>query len=219
MPERDFFTSYDDIPPLVVRTLFYLENRRLGNLSSRANPALDWGRLAKAGISYTARAIGFPTRLEGGSTLAVQMQKYSHSPSGRTSSGLDKLRQIVSATLAAYRNGPDTQSASRQVVLDYVNSIPLGAVTGVGEVHGLRSGLRNWFGLDPDRVCEALRGEHSKAEQVRASTRYAPVCCAPSRYLRHEAPRSRRGSTMPSHRWRMPACSSPRSRTASAMRA
>ena len=44
----------------------------------------------------------------GGSTLATQIEKYRHSPSGITSSVFDKLRQMYSATLRAYSNGPDT---------------------------------------------------------------------------------------------------------------
>ncbi len=42
----------------------------------------------------------------GGSTLATQLEKLRHSPEGRTHSPAEKLRQIASATLRSYQDGP-----------------------------------------------------------------------------------------------------------------
>ena len=83
-----------------------------------------------------------PTRnVPGGSTLATQIEKYRHSPSGRTDDVREKLRQMASASLRAYRDGPDTSAARRQIVVDYLNSTPLAARAGFGEVNGLGDGL------------------------------------------------------------------------------
>ena len=49
--------------------------------------------MAKASLLYTGTKLGLPVPLQGGSTLAIQLEKYRHSPKGRTSSPLDKLRQ------------------------------------------------------------------------------------------------------------------------------
>jgi membrane peptidoglycan carboxypeptidase len=68
--------------------------------------------------------------VQGGSTLATQIEKFRHSPEGRTAGGIDKLRQIFSASLRAYRDGTDTRATRREIILDYVNSMPLGAATG-----------------------------------------------------------------------------------------
>src|SRR4051812_44756440 len=73
---RNGFTSYQEIPPVVARSLLFIENRELGNSSSRwSNPAIDWGRWTKAVLVYSARRMGLPVRVEGGSTLAVQVEK------------------------------------------------------------------------------------------------------------------------------------------------
>ena len=64
-------------------------------------------------------------RLEGGSTLAVQLQKYRHSGNGRTNGPAEKLRQIAAASLSAYRSGPNTRKERHEVVLDYLNTLPL----------------------------------------------------------------------------------------------
>src|SRR5439155_20185287 len=99
-------TSYGEVPPLIVRSLLHLENRELGEPSDpRANPVIDWGRFATAGIFYARRALGFRSRVAGGSTLATQLEKYRHSPGGRTASGYDKLRQMTAASLRDYSHG------------------------------------------------------------------------------------------------------------------
>ncbi|TMQ73228.1 MAG: hypothetical protein E6K80_00735 [Candidatus Eisenbacteria bacterium] len=183
------FARYEDIPPVVTHSLLYLENRQLvDGGSSLRNPALDWGRLAKASLLWTGRQLGLPLRIEGGSTLAVQLQKYRHSSNGRTHSPGEKLRQIAAASLNAYRDGPNTDQARHQVVLDYINTLPLAATPEYGEVSGLMDGLRVWFGLQPEAVWRAMeRG--TAEERARA---YAPVLAllcagqAPTYYLRHD---------------------------------
>ena len=183
------FARYEDIPPVVTRSLLYLENRQMvdGGFPTR-NPALDWPRLVKATWTWFGHKLGLPVRLEGGSTLAVQLQKYRHSTSGRTGSPAEKLRQITAASLNAYRNGPNTLKERHGVVLDYLNTLPLAATPEYGEVSGLTDGLRVWFGLDPNRVWRDLA---SKDVDVRAAA-YTPVLAlicatqAPTQYLRHD---------------------------------
>src|SRR5206468_6249810 len=122
-------------------SLLFLENRALRQSSAPwSDPSVDWGRSAKAVALYAGHTIGLPLRVEGGSTLAVQLEKYRHSPDGRTRSGIDKLRQTVAASLRAYRDGPDTRPERRRIVLDYLNSVPLASTPDRGEVFGLGEG-------------------------------------------------------------------------------
>jgi membrane peptidoglycan carboxypeptidase len=103
------FSRYDDIPDVIVRSLLYMEDRRmLGPSRPSLNPAVDIGRLARAAVFSAGSTMGLPFAFQGGSTLAIQIEKYRHSQSGRTGSVLDKLRQIVSASLRVYHDGPDT---------------------------------------------------------------------------------------------------------------
>jgi membrane peptidoglycan carboxypeptidase len=181
------FASFEDIPPLIVNTLLFMENRDLARPSgAERNPAIDWRRLAKAGSLYAARELGLPVRVEGGSTLAVQMEKYRHSEGGRTASPLDKLRQVTAASLRAYRNGPDSTGARREIVLDYLNSMPLAAAPGYGEVHGLGNGLQAWFDLELDAVREALAApgaSRAKAHAYKHVLALLYAIRAPTRYL------------------------------------
>ena len=151
------FARYDDIPPLVVRSLLEMENRELADAAdAQTNPVVEWDRLARAGLLYAAGKLGLPVRREGGSTLATQLEKYRHSAGGRTASFSDKLLQMTGASLKVYREGRDTREPRREIILDYLNTVPLAAVPGYGELHGLGDGLKGWFGMELDEVCRDL---------------------------------------------------------------
>ncbi len=134
------------IPPLALGALLYIENRDLLDDSlPLVNPAVDWPRFFNAAVSQAGKKFGVQDHGSGGSTLATQMEKFRHSPEGRTSSGVEKLRQMASATVRAYQQGELTLAARQKLALDYLNSVPLAAAPGYGEVHGLGDGLHVWF--------------------------------------------------------------------------
>lgn len=154
------YPHFDAIPPLVVNTLLFLENRELLNENHpKLNPAVEWDRLAYAGFNLVSRKLGVNVSVPGGSTLATQIEKYRHSPEGRTNSITEKLRQMASASLRAYLMGPDTRQAQREIVLAYLNTMPLAAKPNWGEVHGLGDGLSAWYGADFDKVNQVLSTE------------------------------------------------------------
>ena len=162
-----WFLSFEDVPPVLVQTLLYIENRELlSPYDPRANPAIEWDRMAKASLLYTGTKLGLPVPLQGGSTLAIQLEKYRHSPHGRTNSPLDKLRQVAGASLKAYRDGADTREWRREIVVDYLNTAPLAAAPGYGEINGLGDGLYAWFGLDLIDVKAALAATDLSPERV-----------------------------------------------------
>ena len=147
-PER-VYPRFEAIPDPLVDALLFIENRELLDATYPThNPAIEWSRLGKAVITQVARHVSDAQGSAGGSTLATQIEKYRHSPDGRTSSMKEKLRQVASASVRAYLDGEDTRGARRRIVLDYVNSVPLSAKPGVGEVHGVGDGLWAWYGRD-----------------------------------------------------------------------
>jgi membrane peptidoglycan carboxypeptidase len=182
-----YFDSFEDIPPIAVKSLLLIENRELDEpADSRTNPVVDWDRLAKAAILYAGHKLGLPLPVEGGSTLATQMEKYRHSGEGRTNSIMAKLRQMTDASLKVYQNGPDTRDERRQIILDYLNSIPLAAAPGYGEIHGIGNGLDAWFGLDPRQVQKALSSADTNPDKAKVFKDMLSLLCsvkAPSYYL------------------------------------
>ncbi len=171
-PERAF-DSFEAVPPLIVKTLLFIENRELLNPTfPRANPAVEWDRLAVAFADLVVKKAVTGGQSPGGSTLATQMEKFRHSPEGRTDSVVEKLRQMISASLRGYLGGRDTTAARRQIVVDYLNSTPLAARPGYGEVIGLADGVWAWFGTDFETLRDSLS---SPAGDAAALQRQATV--------------------------------------------
>lgn len=160
-PEHGF-ASFDEIPNLVVQTLLFIENRDLlDDANPNHNPAISWKRFAGASLAMSARKLGATGNVHGGSTLATQLEKFRHTDRGLTQTGHDKLTQMTSASIRAYLDGPDTSQTRQKIVLDYLNGVPLAAVNGHGEVHGLLDGLRAWFDSDPQQLMNAFNADRA----------------------------------------------------------
>jgi membrane peptidoglycan carboxypeptidase len=156
-PER-VYAGFADVPAVLVNTLLFIENRKLLDPDEPLrNPAVDWARLGKATFDHAVHIFDPDFNSPGGSTLATQIEKYRHSPDGLTQSPQDKLMQMLSASVRAYQNGQDTTAARHQLVVDYLNTVPLAARPGFGEVNGIGDGLWAWYGRDFDQVNTLLR--------------------------------------------------------------
>jgi membrane peptidoglycan carboxypeptidase len=157
------YPGFEAIPPVLVQALLYIENRELLDAQHPTrNPAIEWDRFSRAALHRLLRVFYGGLDGAGGSTLATQLEKFRHSPAGVTPSPGEKLRQIASASVRAYREGEDTTRARRDIVVDYLNSIPLAALPGRGEVIGLADGLESWFGADFTEVNRLLGPHHPR---------------------------------------------------------
>lgn len=166
---QHLYPDFAAIPPVIVHSLLFIENRDLLDPNDpRGNPAVDWPRFAMAAYSQVAKYLALPGQSAGGSTLATQLEKYRHSPDGLTVSGSEKIRQMISASVRAYQDGPQTLEARQRIVRDYLNSVPLSAVPGHGEVHGMAEGLRVWYGADFAQVNQTLAGTDSDPASLAA---------------------------------------------------
>ena len=155
------YEHFAAVPPVVVNTLLYIENRELlDSTHPTRNPAVEWSRLGKAIIEQGIKILDPDYDAPGGSTLATQIEKYRHSPGGITASFNEKFRQMMSASLRAYAKGTDTSERRRQIAVDYLNTFPLAAAPGHGEVNGLGDGLAAWYGADFGRVNALLARAH-----------------------------------------------------------
>lgn len=171
-PQRQY-DNFESIPKVLVTSLLFVENQNLLNPEyPMMNPALDWRRFSRAvmdqGIRLVDRSHGTP----GGSTLATQIEKYRHSPEGKTQSIADKLRQMTSASLRAYRDGPDTQRARENIVVDYVNTVPMSARAGHGEIEGIGDAMYVWYGEDFGEANRLLREMDPRQPSARAAQAY-----------------------------------------------
>ena len=106
---RAIYETYEAIPPLIVSTLTFIEDRGAVDpgLPNR-NPAIAWERLGQALVDQVEQIFDPGHNAAGGSTLATQLEKFRHSDRGITPSITEKLRQVSSASLRAYLDGPNT---------------------------------------------------------------------------------------------------------------
>jgi membrane peptidoglycan carboxypeptidase len=175
------YHTFDDIPPVVLQTLLFIENRELfDERYPQRNPAVEWDRFGLAAVQTLLRVLPFHIAKSGGSTLATQLEKFRHSPDGRTGSVVEKFRQMGSASIRAYLDGPNTLPARREVALAYLNSVPLGAIPGYGEVHSLGDGLWAWYGAEfalMNRLLGADALAATDSVSAEQATAYRQVLC------------------------------------------
>jgi membrane peptidoglycan carboxypeptidase len=195
---RRIYDRFEQIPPVIVESLLFIENRELLQGSATRNPSIEYDRLLQAMLDVGLGAVKSNHPVSGGSTLATQLEKLRHSPHGRTESLVEKGRQILSASLRTYAQGGDTTEARRRIVRDYLNALPLSAIAGYGEVTGLGDGLWAWYGADFEAVNQALDGAPDRtanlgtrlAEQTAAYRQVLSLLLAvkkPTTYLSQDA--------------------------------
>jgi membrane peptidoglycan carboxypeptidase len=150
---RWIFPDFESISSLIVNTLLFIEDRSLLDKKyPNKNPAVEWDRFFKALSDLIIDKLISNRKVPGGSTLATQIEKYQHSPGGRTSTPGDKIRQMISASLKAYYESENTEKYRKNIALDYINSVPLAAMPGHGEIQGLSDGLWAYFGENPEKI-------------------------------------------------------------------
>ncbi len=195
-PQR-VYARFEDIPPLLVDALLYIENRELlADEFPTRNPAVEWDRLATALVEKGISLVDSSRNVPGGSTLPTQIEKYRHSPEGLTADMREKLRQMATASLRAYLDGPNTLPMRRKTVMAYLNTVPLAAAPRFGEVNGVGDGLWAWYGLDfeeTNRILAAIRtpaagreaavGEAEQASALKHALSLIVAVRRPSYYL------------------------------------
>ena len=163
------FQRFEEIPPLLVDTLRFIEDRALLDKEHPyRNPAVEWRRFALAAAGRVGSVLDRDLKRGGASTLATQIEKYRHSPEGRTEGVSEKVRQMATATARAYMDGPETIAAQRRIITTYLDSTPLGSRPGYGEVIGFGDGMRAWFGVDLSEANRLLSTPATTPEQTAA---------------------------------------------------
>src|SRR5215469_4931220 len=155
-PENTY-GDYAAIPPLVVKSLLYIEDRYLFDPQyPEHNSAIEWGRFGLAVVGRFVRMFIPHVNEGGGSTLATQIEKFRHSPNGLTGGIGEKARQMLTASARMYMDGRETTPRRIEVVTTYLNSTPLASFPGYGEVIGLPEALWVWYGTNYNEAARVL---------------------------------------------------------------
>ncbi|MBU6993705.1 transglycosylase domain-containing protein [Ferrovum myxofaciens] len=188
------YVSFDSIPKILIDTLLFIEDKELLNSHyPMRNPAVNWSRLDRALFDQALHVIHRQHDTPGASTLATQIEKYRHSPEGRTLSIHEKFLQMDSASIRSYLQGMDNMANRHQIVLAYLNTVPLTARMGYGEVNGLGDGMWMWYGRDFQEVNHLLQlhGDESLQQRAEAYKQALSLIIAqrrPSYFLREGSP-------------------------------
>jgi len=188
------YADFKAIPKLLTETLLFIEDREL--LDARypmRNPAVNWSRLDRAVFDQAIHVFDPSHDTPGASTLVTQIEKYRHSPDGRTRSGREKLLQMQSASIRAYLHGGNNMADRQQIVVSYLNTVPLSAKSGYGEINGFGDGMWAWYGRDFAGINNVLnrdnkRGGREQAETYKQALSLMIAQRRPSYYLREGAP-------------------------------
>lgn len=186
------YADFDAVPKLLTDTLLFIEDREL--LDTRypmRNPAVNWSRLNRAVFDQAVHVVIPSHSTPGASTLITQIEKYRHSPDGRTTSAREKLLQMKSASIRAYLYGENNMTSRRQAVVAYFNTVPLSALAGYGEVNGFADGMRAWYGRDFSLINETLKSgpdDQNKAQIYKQALSLMIAQRRPSYYLREGTP-------------------------------
>jgi len=143
------YRDFAEIPAPIVDSLLFIEDRYL--LDPRdieRNAAVEWKRFSKALAGRVAGSILPGLRAGGASTLATQIEKFRHSPGGRTGGTVEKMRQMLSASARIYIDGANTLGRRKAVLTAYLNTTPLSSRPDYGEVIGIGDALSLWYGTD-----------------------------------------------------------------------
>jgi membrane peptidoglycan carboxypeptidase len=172
--------------------LLFVEDRELLNARyPMHNPAINWSRFGLALYDQALHVLIPSHDTPGASTLATQIVKYRHSPEGRTHSGIEKLAQMASASSMAYLHGKNTLSSRRQIVVAYLNTVPLSALPGYGEINGFADGMLAWYGIDFAKFNAILTSRTENKAQALVYKQALSLIIAqrrPSYYLQEGAP-------------------------------
>ena len=77
--------------------------------------------------------------------------------------------------MRAFRDCPQTMPARQQIPVHHLNSVPLSAKPGVGEVNGIGDGLSTWYGAIRD-VNRVLREPVSSTTLDEHALAFRQVC-------------------------------------------
>ncbi|HET7832383.1 MAG TPA: transglycosylase domain-containing protein [Gallionella sp.] len=168
-PKRGY-SDFDAIPRVLTETLLFIEDREL--LDARypmRNPAVNWTRLNRAVFDQVIHTFYPSHEAPGASTLVTQIEKYRHSPDGRTRSAGEKLLQMKAASIRAYMDGENNIARRRQTVVTYLNTVPLSSKAGYGEINGFGDGMWAWYGRDLSEINDLLNRskERTGEDQLR----------------------------------------------------
>lgn len=188
---HDVYKKYEDIPPVLTASLCLVEDEFVCDIAGKDetyNAAVNWPRSIYAAALGIGRKFNLTSKVEGGSTLAIQVVKNNSWEKGRTKGFLDKAEQMLTASTEMYANGPDTTAKRHETVLKYMNGALFAGHPQFGEVTGWKDAMAVWFGNNNyDEILRSGKETPEAARVFRQTFSLVMSLKMPDRSLRKEA--------------------------------
>lgn len=165
---HNFYTSYESIPDIIVQSFCLVEDKNICDQSKDPtfNAAINWWRATQAAAMGVGKKAGMVSKVEGGSTLPIQITKNDSWEKGRTRGFLDKAEQMLTASTEMYALGLDTRTQRKNKIVEYINTASFAGHPRFGEIKGVKDAMAILYGSkDYD---EKLRAMNDDAETARA---------------------------------------------------
>lgn len=165
---HNVYSSYDSIPDIIVQSFCLVEDKNICDQSKDPtfNAAINWWRASQAAAMGVGKKLSIVSKVEGGSTLPIQITKNDSWEKGRTRGFLDKAEQMLTASTEMYSQGTDTREQRRNKIVEYINTASFAGHPSFGEIKGVKDAMAILYGnKDYD---EKLRAMNDDAETARA---------------------------------------------------
>ncbi len=165
---HNFYASYESIPDIVVQSFCLVEDKNICDQSKDPtfNAAINWWRASQAAAMGIGKKAGIVSKVEGGSTLPIQITKNDSWEKGRTRGFFDKAEQMLTASTEMYALGLDTREQRKNKIVEYINTASFAGHPSFGEIKGVKDAMAILYGnKDYD---EKLRAMNDDAETARA---------------------------------------------------
>ena len=145
---HDIYKTYEEIPAVIVQSLCIVEDRNICDQEKAPtfNAAINWWRAIQAAIMGVGKKLNMTSKVEGGSTLPIQITKNDSWERGRTRGFLDKAEQMLTASAEMYALGHDTRQQRLNKIVEYINTASFAGHPQFGEIKGIKDAMAVLYG-------------------------------------------------------------------------
>jgi|GEM_PF-5041859 len=167
---HNIYEKFEDIPEVVVKSFCVVEDKNICDESKEPtyNAAINWWRASQAAAMGVGKKLHLTSKVEGGSTLPIQITKNDSWEKGRTKGFMDKAEQMMTASAEMYALGLDTREQRKNKILEYINTASFAGHPEFGEVKGVRDAMAVLHGSSNyDEILTAMKDDEETARVFR----------------------------------------------------
>ncbi len=145
---RKVYGRFTDVPEVVINSFCAVEDKNIcdPDKAPTYNAAINWWRASQAALMGMGKSLHLSSKVEGGSTLPIQITKNDSWERGITRGFTDKAEQMLTASVEMYALGPDTTEQRKNKILEYINTASFAGHPRFGEIKGVRDAMAILFG-------------------------------------------------------------------------